>query len=248
VTHRLAVLLLTLALAALACNTVAPPRPDLEWDPASDALIIEAYFAGGLVPQNMALNALPAARVYGDGRIVWVEVTRGLRTVYEGTLTREQMTALLTRISDAGFFGWKSLYGPVNEVMDAGTTVLAVNLTSGRTQVAEYFEGAPPKFHELVGWLSGGAGATGVTYSPPRGYLTALPVGDNSQPPAYRWSEADAGFALAEAVEGRYIEGPALAQAWDIVNTDQFARVESGGEQYYLVVQVPGLSLVEPPP
>jgi len=87
--------------------------------------------------------------VYGDGRIVWVEVTRGPRTVYEGVLTREQMTALLARISDAGFFGWESLYGPVNEVMDAGTTVLAVNLTSGRTQVAEYFEGAPPKFHEL---------------------------------------------------------------------------------------------------
>lgn len=235
-------------LVALACNTVAPPRPALEWDPAPDALIIEAYFAGGLRLQNLALNALPAARVYGDGRIIWVEVTRGPRTVYAGALTREQMTALLTRIADAGFFGWDSQYGPVNEVLDAGTTVLAVTLTSGRTQVAEYFEGAPPKFHELVGWLSGGADATGVEYLPPRGYLTALSADDNSQPPAYRWPEAEASFTLAEATGGRYIDGPALAQAWDIVNTDQFARVESGGEQYYLVVQVPGLSLVEPPP
>lgn len=247
-TRRLAVLLLALALAALACNTVAPPRPPLEWDTAADALIIEAYHAGGLAPQNYILNEIPLARVYGDGRIVWVESEGLRRRIYQGTLTEAELRSLLTQFSDAGFFGWEPLYGPVNEVRDAGSLVLAVNLKSGRTQVVEYLEGAPPKFHALLDAVSSGAGVVGVEYTPTTAYLIALPAVGSPQPPSYIWPDAEVGFTLAEAVGGRYVEGQALALAWDIVNTDYLARVESDGRTYQLAVQVPGISRVAPPP
>jgi hypothetical protein len=240
--------IITLALAALACSTVAPPRPALEWDESPEAVIIEAYSGGGLVPQTWILNNLPVARVYGDGRIVWVEWGGdGKRTVYEGTLTREQMTALLTQFSDAGFFGWDNFYGPVETVYDAGTTTLNVNLLSESKGVSEYFEGAPAKFNDLLNTLSEGAGATGTAFAPATGYLTAFPAGDNSQPSDYRWPDETAGFTLAEATGGRTIEGEALALAWEIVNAQYYSLVESGGQQYQLALQIPGLSQVEPP-
>jgi hypothetical protein len=241
--------IITLVLAALACSTVAPPRPALEWDESPDAVIIEAYYSGGMAPQNWVLNAIPVARVYGDGRIVWVgtRINTRERHVYEGTLTREQMLGLLTQFSDAGFFGWQSLYGPVDTVYDAGTTTLRVNLVSESKSVSEYFEGAPAKFHDLVSAVGGGAGATGAEFVPATGYLTAMPAGDGTRPSDFRWPDDEAGFTLAEAVGGRTIEGETLALAWSIINTNIYALVESGGQQYQLTLQVPRLSQIEPP-
>jgi hypothetical protein len=236
-----------LVLATLACSTFFPPRPTIEWDTSPDAIIVESYTAGGLVPQNFALNQIPDARVWGDGRIVWVEyASGGGRRVLEGHLTPDEMTALLERFVEAGFFGWDDFYQPSYQVFDAGTTTLRVNLLGTQKSVSEYFEGAPPKFAELAAWLAQGAGVSGANFVPTRAYLTALPI-TSAQPPDYNWPDEAAGFTLAEAASGRYVEGEALTHAWQIVNQNMYAVVRSGGQTYQLVVQVPGLALVEPP-
>jgi len=36
-------------------------------------VIVEVTIIGGLVPREYVMNAIPDARVWGDGRIVWVE-------------------------------------------------------------------------------------------------------------------------------------------------------------------------------
>jgi len=234
-------------LAALACNTLLPPRPELKWDTSPDAVIIETYVTGGMMPINYQMNSIPEARVWGDGRILWVEWEGGGRRVLEGRLAEAEMRALLQKISDAGFFGWENFYQPRGRIYDAATTTLTVNLLNTRKSVSEYFSGAPAKFHELTAYLSAGAGATGADFTPVRAYLTALPVGDPSIKADYVWPEERAGFTLAEATGGRYVEGEALAFAWQVVNQNLNAVVESGGRRYRLLVQVPGVSLEAPP-
>ena len=76
--------LITLALALLACNALAP-KPKTEWDQSPDAVIIEATITGGLVPMNFMENYIPEAQVWGDGRIVWVEETSNGRRVLAAT-------------------------------------------------------------------------------------------------------------------------------------------------------------------
>ncbi len=60
-------------LASLACNALVPPKPPLNWDASPSAVIVEVTIIGGLVPREYVMNAIPDARVWGDGRIVWVE-------------------------------------------------------------------------------------------------------------------------------------------------------------------------------
>ncbi len=234
-------------LAALACNTLLPPRPELKWDTSPDAVIIETYVTGGWMPINYQTNAIPDARVWGDGRILWVEWSGGGRRVLEGRLSEAEMRALLQKISEAGFFGWDDFYQPRERVYDAATTTLTVNLLNTRKSVSEYFSGAPAKFHELTAYLSAGAGASGADFTPARAYLTALPVGNLNSKADYVWPDERAGFTLAEATKGRYIEGEALKFAWQVVNQSLNAVVESGGRRYQLLLQVPGISLEEPP-
>jgi hypothetical protein len=244
---RFRIAFLTLALAALACNALLPPRPELKWDTSPDALIIETYVAGGLVPINYQKNYIPEARVWGDGRILWVESSGGTRRVLEGHLSEDELRALLQKISEAGFFGWDDFYQPREMVYDAGTTTLTVNLLDTHKSVSEYFQGAPAKFHELAAYLGDGAGASGADFVPTRAYLTALPFGDDNIKSDYVWPDESAGFTLAEAVGGRYIEGEALEFAWQVVKQSMNAILESGGQRYQLLVQVPGVSLEAPP-
>jgi hypothetical protein len=195
------------------------------------------------------LNALHPLRVWGDGRILWVENdSKGGRRVLEGHLTQPEMTDLLTKISDAGFFGWATSYQPKFQVYDAGTTTLSVNLTSHSQSVSEYAgEGAPQKYHELLAYLSGGAGASGADFAPTTGYLTAFAGQPASGQAPYHWPNVSLGYDLDKAASGMYIEGEALQFAWRAVNESYVAIVESGGMDYHIALQIPGVSQQEPP-
>lgn len=236
-----------LALTALACNTFFPPRPAVEWDPDPQTVVIELYTAGGLVPQYFLDNYIPAARVWGDGRIIWVEdQAGGGRRVLAGQLTPDAMRALLQQIVDAGFFGWQDTYEPPYQVYDAGSTVFSVHLRATSKTVSEYFQGAPEKFHELAGVMASGAGAAGAEFTPARGYLRAHP--QTTGEAASDWPDAAAGFTLAEAQAGRWVEGAALHAAWAAVNQNPWnTPVRSAGQVYQLTLQVPGVSFLEPP-
>ena len=189
-------------------------------------------------------------QVWGDGRIIWVVQARDSRRLLEGQLTSGQLESLLQNIVDAGFFGWEERYytpgGHSFPFMH-----LEVNLIGHSKEVAEH-GGAPEAFYELVEFVKGAAGAEGHEYVPTRGYLTATVLGPPEQigaTPEAQWPDATAGFALEEVVDGRYIEGEALAFAWQLGNQYTWAPVyvESKGDLYTIMVQIPGVSFVDPP-
>ncbi len=164
-------------------------------------------------------------------------------------LTPQELTAILQKISGAGFFGWASFYEPRYQICDAGSTSLSVNLTSQNHRVSEYAgEGAPQKYHDLLAYLVGGAGTSGGTeFVPTTGYLTALSAQPATGQAPYHWPDASLGYPLDRAISGLYLEGEALAFAWRAVNENYFTVIESGGMDYHIALQIPGLSQQEPP-
>jgi len=233
-------------LTSLACNTLLPPRPAVEWDHSPEAVVLRGTFCCGLVPQYYAENYIPEVLIWGDGRIVWVDdQASGTRRVSEGTFTEAELAALLQRFVDAGFFGWADSYANYN-VTDLPTQCLHLNLLSVSKSVCEYYEGAPAAFHTLYAEAASGAGAEGTEFVPTEGLLTVFPAGDPSNLTSedyLDWDPAVTGLSLADVTGAAPVDGNALALAWRAVNRSAWSPLVREGETfYYLVVTIPGLN------
>ena len=132
-----------LAIAGLACNTLLPPRPAIEWDPSPDAVVVEAHVGGGMLYEP---NAVYWARLWGDGRLIWLTnaPSGGARQVSIAALTPEAMTALLQDFVNAGFFGWEDQYSP-GIIYDAPNTCLRVWLTGAAHGVSRSSRATTPR-------------------------------------------------------------------------------------------------------
>lgn len=202
------------------------------------------------MPQLVEVNYIPDARIWGNGRIIWVHrADGGGRHVLEGHLTPDEMATLLQRMEDDGFFDWEDMYAERN-VLDAATKCLAVELESRSKRVCEYVKGAPDAFHELYKYIANGAETTGKEYLPERGYLVAYPLGSTDQPVSevhLNWTADSLGFSLSNAAEGMWVEGEALKMAWPVVNANPWSMVVRDGDTYYQIsIQVPGVTLTDP--
>ena len=227
----------------------APQTIDVRWDTNPTASIIRhysPYTTAGLAGAYDHNYYIPEVQVWGDGRIIWVVREGGARRVLEGRLTTEQMKALLQRIVDAGFFDWKSKYYTLGG-NSAPTMHLAISLSGQFKEVSEH-GGAPDAYYELRQFLTSGAGCASNDYVPTQGYLTAAPGPVEAS--AAQWPDATAGITLDQIGDGLYVEGEALAFAWQAVNKNPRAPVyaESNGRVYTIMIQIPGVSFFEPPP
>lgn len=230
--------------ATLACATLTP-KPAIEWEPAGDQVVLEYNCFGGLVPTGYYDNAIAPVRLWGDGRLVWLEYAGSGRRVLEARLSPDEMRSLLTRVVDAGFFGWPDEIESTTVIYDGSDCSLGVSLKAEQKDVWVRAGAEPPvAFVDLVDWLVAGAGASGEDVVPERGWLSAIPAGSNADAvSAYVWpADGIDGVRLAEAAQPMAVEGEALTTAWDIVNANRFALVESDGMLYTLVVQVQGLT------
>jgi hypothetical protein len=222
---------------------------EVAWNPDPAAVIISASFCCGFVPEVVRLNYLADATVWGNGRIIWTEYAGQERQVWQGQLSPEQLRALLSQAQQAGFFNWEDRYAD-NTVADAAEKCLSIRLLDQSKQVCEYFKGAPEAFHQLYALVTAGAGANGAPYLPQRAYLTALPLpgGGSGFVADEQWSAQTMGFSLSQATAGRWVEGPALQSAWQRVNRKwSNPLVQEESAYFQIALQLPGLSLLEPP-
>jgi hypothetical protein len=238
-----------LILPALACNTLFPPRPPVEWNAATNNVVIQAYSGGGMLYEP---NPMPLAQLRGDGRLIWLEGGDNGRRVKVASLTTDQVRQLLQTIVDAGFFGWKDSYSP-GVVYDAPSTCLTVSLASGSKTVCETLSGAPAKFHDLLSLLGTGAGASAsaADFVPERGYLKVTPLGSvpaAGGPLVVAWPSQQLGLKLAEVGQGQWVEGDALRLAWSVVNASPLNPILQEGDVYYQAqLLVSGVTGIEPP-
>ena len=234
-----------LSIATLACATLIPLVPDLEWDSSPDRVIVSYDCFAGLVPMEYINNAMPVFRLWGDGRAIWVEDQMGGgRKVFTATFTPDEVRALLNEMATRHFFTMADTYEPGYEIMDGGACQMQVNLLSLTKSVSELTGSQPPDdLRTLEGWLSSGAGHAGDPYVPERGYIIATPLQDPVSTATRVWPEDGiGGVRLEDAQGGLLVEGEALRAAWDIVNTDIYATVASGQSTYRIAVQIEGVT------
>jgi hypothetical protein len=98
--------------------------------------------------------------------------------------------------------------------------------------------------------ISSGAGATGQPYVPQTGIITVYPMESAdylTDMEVLVWDAEQAMTTLADLLDGR-IEGPALMQAWAVVNQQYWSPIVVEGEDYYeLFLEIPELTGRETP-
>lgn len=190
---------------------------------------------------------IPEARLWGNGRIVWVRrAESGERLVLEGRIALDEMADLLERIAGAGFFGWQEHY--MEEIIvDAASKCLFVAVEARSKRVCETHGGAPEDFYALFDWLSGGAGASGVAYVPSIGYL--IGEGGVFKPtPDVEWPAAElGGLPLEVAINGVWIKGRELEVIWQAANSSlmNVPTIGRNNEHYAVALLIPGVSWKE---
>ncbi len=197
-------------------------------------------------------NAIPDARLWGDGRLVWTQYDgTGARQVLTATLTPDEVRALLADFVSAGYFGWDNHYSP-GIVYDAPSTCLRVSLASDSHSVCETLSGAPRAFDRLYAHLAAGAGAAGTPFVPASGLLSVtalgpdLPVGSA----AVEWPAPTLGLGLDSVAggAGQWLEAEALTFAWNAINAEPTFPLFHDGDTYYQAqLRVPGVTAQEPP-
>jgi hypothetical protein len=233
-----------LTLALLACNTLFPPRPAITWDTDPTALIVRDDTCCGMMYDP---NGLPTLQLWGDGRMLWVTFdSNNVRHVYTATLTTAQMTALLQKFVDAGFFGFKDSYEPPYQVYDAPNTCLSVTLSTLGKTVCDLMGNAPAKFYDLEADLTNGV--TPTEYIPTTGFLTASQINGVPSGVNFQWPAEALGLSLKDAGSGVWVEGKTLEVAWRAVNAAPFNAIVQEGDAYYsLTVLLPDLTRQQPP-
>ena len=231
----------------------AAPKPEIVWNHDPNTIIVSGTFCCGFTTPLVPLNYIPDFQIWGDGRYIWVVYTSdsSSRQVLIGQLSEEQLTSLLTKAVDGGFFGWEDRYA--NElVSDMADKCIAIHLESASKTVCEYYEGAPEYFHTLYNNLASGAGLKGTEFIPKRAFMIAYAYPKDVMRPISQddilWP-TDTLFPLSTAVEkGVWVEGDALLLAWQAVNADPWSGTVRDNEGFYnLTLQIPGVSMTQPP-
>ncbi len=231
--YLVATLLLLVALYAF----IVIRTPKAIWDPSPQNLVISLSKTW----EETDYSYIPAVQIWGDGKIIWVEnLHEDSRKVFQGKLASQEMTALLQRTIDLGFFK------PNRKSKDYAGTSITINLINNSH--SEWIDPDDQQLMEIVNNLETGAGAKGEPYLPTSGIIFAFPIEDtdhrNITKADFLWPSTLFGSSLgviSSKKEGVEISGEKLAFAWQVVNSPT-AAVESEGKIYWIYLQIDKLS------
>jgi hypothetical protein len=258
----IAVCILLILLWLRGCSRVPPleytfwrPTPPLlsTWDTDPDTrLVLATFCCDGPISEELVRPYIPEAQIWGDSRYIWTKQNDdGARQVMVKQLTTDEMTELMQEITDYGFFNMEEQY--VGEpVVDSANQCLTVALAGQSKTVCTTHGGAPDTFNALFAWLSQGAGMSSALYWPERANLTGFQLAETVTPlsePDLVWPESLANVPVAEAITGLWLDdGEALRHLWEATNRNPYHMpvVEDGDARFRIILQVPGVSWIEP--
>ena len=234
--------LIVLALA-LGAVTLLLIRDRLAYRQDPDTLVIYAdirSWPGGGMP-GQACNQIPALRIWGDGHIVSSQIVGGVRQVFVGTLTAEQLAGLLDLLEGMDYFDDP----PPDSLNEAGTGYsLQVNLKW--RQVHSFWAAENEVFRAVIDTI---AVEELELFTPQRGLLVVGPYAGMTLDEYPQWP-GDFPFSLTQiGTEGRWVEGGILAYAWETINHQPapLTGVEQNGTIYAIGLEIAGISLQDPP-
>jgi hypothetical protein len=126
------------------------------YDAASKVLVLSADVVGGFVAPGVLVNHITQTKIYGDGKVVFIDPGIGSGQIQEGLLSATQLSTLFLFLRDKGFWGFADSYtkqGPA----DMPTNVISAKLRGQPDKRVACYGGAlsaPPGFMECYQHLS----------------------------------------------------------------------------------------------
>lgn len=242
---------ITLGAFLIVWQYIAPP-PEIYWKRNSTAVVISFDSTG----YEVAYNHIPMARLWGDGRLIWVEYdVQGRRNVFQASLVEDQIAGIIQEFIDAGFFR-PNLRGLLPSSGADTFDTLTINLID-RSKYEGYHnifidkKMVSDELREAVENLVHGEGEVGESYVPNTGYLHAWLAEDSGcriiPPDVPEWSFDDVDFDQVSADEWIMVSGSTLEFVWNVVNKDEVCSlVRYQGIYYDLALLIPGITEVQP--
>lgn len=120
------------------------------YEPKRDLLVLSADTVGGFVAPGVLVNHVPLTRIYGDGKVVFIDPAVGSGVIHEGTLSAVDINELFHFLSAKGF--WKlsdsySVHGPT-DMPSSVLTAKAFGRPEKRVSCYGGVLSAPPGFME----------------------------------------------------------------------------------------------------
>jgi hypothetical protein len=250
-------LILSISCVPISSQTAMTPAPnlmsDFTWELTRGVrLLLATNCCDSPTTEELVRAYIPEVQLWGDGRFLWTEQDEeGVRQVFVARLATDEVQALMQAVGSAGFFEWREEY--VGEpVVDGISTCLTVTTVYQEKTVCETHGGAPVAFYTLFDRLSQGAGYSGAPFHPDRAFVTGFRLENlvGPRPPvALTWEETRSRLPVSHVLSGIWLEdGQTLRLLWDAANHDPYrmAVVDDGDNLYRLILQVPGVSWIEP--
>jgi hypothetical protein len=126
------------------------PRMENLYEQKRGLLVLSADSAGGFAAPGVLLNHVPLTRIYGDGKVVFVDRARGSGVLHEGTLSADQINGLFRLLMEKGFWELAEAYA-VHGPTDLATSVITAKALGRPEKRVSSYGGAvsaPPGFME----------------------------------------------------------------------------------------------------
>lgn len=219
-----------------------------EWDRSADTVILRMDDQAAYEPQAYFDNDIPICTLWGDGRLVWVNLLAGRSEVLESRLTDDQIRSLIETVIRTGFYDWE------NDIVPPGTdSPILQSLTlslyeSSRT--VERYSPWPANGFESLRQTCTNLTETRALVVPTGGWMKAYEVEIDPTAKVIPWPRT-APFTLEELASSgtpRWIESPWAEFVWTNITRELgVVQVREGGKAYLISLQVPGISRDAPP-
>jgi len=130
-------------------------HPDL-YDADAHTVVLSADHLSGFVAPQVLINHITQTKIYGDGRVVFLDPTLGSGKIFEGKLERKQLEQLFTLLKHKGFWGFAESYA-VSGPADMPTSVITAKAHDRPEKRVNCYAGAlsaPPGFIDCFQALS----------------------------------------------------------------------------------------------
>jgi hypothetical protein len=81
-----------------------------DYDPTADVLVLSADCIGGLIAPGTLINHITLTKIYGDGKVVFVDPSVGPSEIREGHLEGRKISKLFALLRTKGFFNLEESY------------------------------------------------------------------------------------------------------------------------------------------
>lgn len=256
---RLCLTVLLLSLFSAACQPATTPTPqalaegDL-WvrDPAT--IIFRADVVGGSMPELARMSETPICTIYGDNRVVWVNV-----------LDSSTYQVLYDRVSDEDIYRFLDYLTVRERIYTHEAGIADIDLeqfdpvyqtvlinVGGLEHRSDSFSDWDVDWFNRVTDACKTISRSPVLFVPRGAWLTVQPAQYTIEAPLMLWEASEEGLSLAEIAASnapRWIEGPGLERLWDLLTTQPASLILADGDGYYrFALQVPGISRDAPAP